>query len=141
MGDYVRTFMVGKDQRIKLPRRPADQWLNAGQAWLCPLHLKRSLLIDEGDALYAWTLHRIDRSTSEWRIEPYEDADVVFIVKVSALKDGAYEFYFPAALHQQNWLPKRGGMVMFEILESRQEVNIWLPKIFNVQKIREAETE
>ena len=141
MGDYVRTYIVGKGQKIKLPRRPADLWLNAGQAWLCPLHLKRRLLIDEGDTLYAWTLHRVDRSTEEWRTAPNPNAEAVFPVKVSALKDGTYEFYCAAALHQRAWLPERGGIVMFEILESGQEINIWLPHIFNIQKLREAETE
>ena len=111
MLESVEPIVVGKDHTIVIPRRPAEEWIRAGPAFMAPLRYKRHLSVDEADWVHAWTVYDQAVDTSDWVISPSSAPGLMFDIKAHSHPSG-WRFTIPQKIRHSGWLPETGGWVI-----------------------------
>ncbi len=138
MGLIVRTFALGTKNRVCIPRRPADKWFSSGNIYFVPLSYKRHISLDEGKLVNAWTVINADSPTDRWLNQPELESDLVYERKASSRTKGGWEFYIPSEFRKLAWLPDINYLLTLEVNEDEEEINLWTPEAYNIQRYRDA---
>lgn len=138
MWDFYRLKKVDRDHTIVIARGGVEKWYKAGKAWLAPLSLKRDILLDEEDRMYAWSLFNETLGTDNWNNDPNDYPNLRFDIEVKDHAPRNLAFVIPKAIRDREWLPKAGGTVIIEI--GNQELNIWTRSSYNTEYLRESLT-
>ena len=134
MPNSVDIVQVQSGHNVIVPRRAAKGWLSANKEYsLAPLDFRRSQALGVSDRLHAWTLFADDAHFDNWEINPMEFPGLVFNTRLYKHPSG-WKFAIPKHLRNLDWLPKAGEKVVREILPESEEVNIWVPRVYNTRE-------
>ena len=139
MWEFCKSLRVGRDHTISIARaNQPGAWFGAGPAYLAPLSWKRSLLLDEPQQVYAWTLYNEKIGTEDWEISPEGKEELHFSIAVRsrAPETSGWQFVIPQRMRELLWLPAKGGRIIYEFSES--EMNFWTVDAYNIEAMREA---
>lgn len=136
MWEKYRYFRVNRDHGLVIPRSVSESWFRAGDAFLAPLFLKREILVDESDRLFAWTLYNDHLGTVDWALEPRDYPLLNFPINVYDHPPNGQIFTIPLNIRKRAWLPKAGEKVIVEFGEN--ELNFWTISAYNTEYLRES---
>jgi hypothetical protein len=126
-------------RRIQIPRRPAENWINCGEAKFAPLFCKRELYLDTENRWDVWTVVPSTISTDEWRLPENEYPNFYFRIQIKPHTSG-FRIDLPKRLEDEGWITPSVKLIREVVPDPAFEVNYWIERSRRIHLWRENES-
>jgi hypothetical protein len=123
---------------VVIPRACSPgEWFRAGDAFIAPLHRKRSIYLATAKRVHVWTIYNQHIGTDDWLTSSEENGNLHFPIEIRSRKPSGWLLTIPMLIRDRDWLPQGPGAVIFEY--GPTEANLWTEAAYNEECILEAD--
>jgi hypothetical protein len=133
-----RRVNVRDDHAVVIPKACCPgAWFRCGDAYLAPLHRKRSVHLATAKLVHVWTIYNQQLGTADWLTSAEANDKLHFHVEIRSRNPSGWLLTIPMLIRDRDWLPPGPGVLILEY--GPTEANLWTEEAYNEECILESD--